>query len=214
MSGAWAGHRAGLPEWFRVYVDLERDAEDIRQTEVEVVPGLLQTEAYMRALFGPAPPFGGPTDVEGAVRARLERQQVLDRDDPPTFSCILSESCVRRMVGDRTVMADQLEHLVEMADRPRVQIQLRPFDGEFTTGAIAHRFTMVRIPAPGSAPPLSFVYCEDFDDARYVDDTRIVRSYDALWGTLQAAALGPAETRSRLRKLARQLTEGPSDVPH
>jgi len=212
--GRWAGHRAALPEWFRVYVDLERDAEDIRQTEVEVVPGLLQTEAYIRAMFDAALPFGGPTDVEGAVRARLERQQVLDGDDPPTLSCILSESCVRRMVGNRAVMAEQLDHLADMAGRPRVQIQLRPFDGEFPSGVIAHRFTMVRIPAPGSAPPLSFVYCEDFDDARYVDDKRIVRSYDALWGTLQAAALGPAETRSRLRELARQLTEGPSDVPH
>ena len=147
--GRWVGHRAVVPEWFRVYVDLERDAEDIRLTEVEVVPGLLQTEAYARALFDPGLPVGGPSDADGAVQSRLERQQVLDRDDPPMLSCILSESCVRRMVGSKRVMAEQLRHLVSMSNRPRVQIQLRPFDDEAPTGVIAQRFTMVRIPGSG-----------------------------------------------------------------
>jgi hypothetical protein len=211
--GRWVGHRAAVPEWFRVYVDLERDAEDIRLTEVEVVPGLLQTEAYARALFEEALPFGGPTDVDGAVKSRLERQQILDRDDPPMLSCILTESCIRRMVGGRQVMAEQLRHLAALAGQPRIQLQLRPFDDESPSGVIAHRFIMLRIPAPGDAPPLGFVYCEDFDNARYIDDPQTVRAYEGLWGTLQAAALSPTETRRRLRELARQLTEGPEDAP-
>jgi transcriptional regulator with XRE-family HTH domain len=211
--GRWVGHRAGVPEWFRAYVDLERDAEDIRLTEVELVPGLLQTGAYARALFEEALPFGGPTDVDGAVQSRLERRQVLDREDAPTLSCVLSESCVRRTVGGRAVMAEQLRHLADLAGRPRIQLQLRPFDDEAPSGVIVHRFTMVRIPTPGEAPPLAFIYCEDFDNARYIDDTQTVRAYEALWNSMQAAALSPTETRRRLRELARQLTEGPPDVP-
>lgn len=208
--GRWTGYRAAFPGWFRVYVDLERDAEDIRWTELELVPGMLQTEAYMRAQFGAALPFGGPADVDGAVQARLERQQILHRDDPPMLSFVLSEACVRRMVGGRTVMVEQLEHLAELAARPRVQLQIRPFDAQSTVGAV-FRFATLRIPSPGNAPSLEFVYCEDFDDARYLDDKQTVREYDALWGAMQAAALGPVETRSRLRALARQLREGSPD---
>lgn len=211
--GRWAGHRSALPEWFRIYVDLERDAEDIRLTGSEVVPGLLQSEAYIRALFEPAVPYGGLVDIEGAVAARQERQELLHRADPPTLSCVISESCVRRVVGGREVMADQLEHLVEVAGFPRVQLQLRPFEGEATTIGAGDRFTMLRIPVPGDGPPLSFVYCEDFDGARYVDDKAPLRAYESLWGALQAAALGPAETRSRLRQIAKQYREGPPDDP-
>lgn len=203
--GRWSGHRAAVPEWFRVYTDLERDAEDIRLTEVEVVPGLLQTEAYMRALFE-----GAPVEAEAAVKTRMERQQLLHGDDPPMLGCILSESCVRRMIGGRAVMAEQIEHLAQLSELPRVRIQLRPFDGEETRG-LAQRFILLRIPLPGNAASLELVYCEDWDDARYIDDKPGLRTYDELWGAMQAGALGPVETRSRLRELARQLTEGPGD---
>ncbi|WP_219416609.1 helix-turn-helix domain-containing protein [Pseudonocardia nigra] len=204
--GRWSGDRATFPEWFRSYVDLERDAEDIRIVQTEVVPGLLQTEAYMRVLYAAASPFEGPVDVDAAVRSRLERQEVLARSDAPTLSCVLSESCIRRMVGGPKVMSEQLRHMAELAARPRVQIQMWPFDGEIATAAFAQRFTLLRIPAARAEQPFTFAYCEDLDDARYIDDAPAVRVYEAEWGALQAAALGPAETRSRLRELARQLT--------
>lgn len=211
--GRWTGDRAVLPEWFRTFFDLEADAEDIRIVESEVVPGPFQTEAYMRTLFEAAGPFGGPADVDAAVRARLERQSLFDRDNPPTVSCVLSESCVRRMVGGPEVMASQLRHLDELGRRPRVQLQLWPFAGEIATGVGVHQFTMLRIPAPRADAGFTFVYREDLDDARYIDDPASVRAYDAVWGARQAAALGPAETRSRLLALAQQFLEGPHDDP-
>ncbi|MGH3587720.1 MAG: helix-turn-helix domain-containing protein [Pseudonocardia sp.] len=203
--GRWTGHRSVFPQWFRTFVDLERDAEDIKIVETEVVPGLLQTEAYMRVLYEAGTPFGDPVDVDAATRSRLERQEILYRDDPPTVSCVLSESSVRRMVGGRKVMAEQLFHLADLAGRRRVQIQLWPFDGEIPSGTIAQRFMLVRIPTARAAQPFTFAYCEDMDDARYLDDEAAVRMYDAQWGAQQAAALGPADTRSRLRELASQL---------
>lgn len=144
------------------------------------------------------------------MRARQERQQLLDRDDVPTLSCILSESCVRRTVGGRAVLAEQLRYLVTIGGRRRVQLQLHPFDGEMIEDI--KRFTMPRVRTTGGGP-LPFAYCEDPDDSRYIDDPRPPRIYESLWGALQAAALGPGETRSRLRELAGQLTEGPKDDP-
>jgi transcriptional regulator with XRE-family HTH domain len=202
--GRWTGARATFPEWFRAFVDLERDAEDIRIVENELVPGLLQTEAYMRVLYAAASPFDGPVDVDAAVRSRLERQEILDGTDSPMVSCVLSESCVRRMVGGREVMIEQLMHLAELAARPRVRLQLWPFDGEVVSGTV-QTFILLRIPAARADQPFTFAYCEDLDDARYIDDDSAVRVYDAKWGALQAAALGPGETRSRIRELASQL---------
>lgn len=206
--GRWTGDRATMPEWFRTFFDLESDAEDIRIVETDIVPGLFQTEAYMRTLYEAAAPFGGPDDIDAAVRSRQERQSILDRADPPTVSCVLSESCVRRVVGGREVMAEQLARLVELSARPRVQLQLWPFDGEIGAGVGARPFRMVRIPAPRADGGLTFAYCEAVDGGRCVDEPAQVRRYEAVWGAHQAAALGPVETRSRLRLITEQYTEG------
>jgi transcriptional regulator with XRE-family HTH domain len=204
----WTGHRSVFPEWFRAFVDLERDAEDIRIVEHEVVPGLLQTEAYMRVLFDATSPFGAHADVEALVRSRMERQDVLDRVDGPTISIVISESCVRRMVGGPEVMSEQLDHLVKLASRRRVQLQLWPFDGEIVSALVPQAFVLLRIPAARAAQPFTFAYCEDLEDARYIDDEQAVRVYEAQWGAMQAAALGPADTRTRLKELAAQFSEG------
>lgn len=204
--GRWTGHRSKFPEWFRAFVDLERDASDMRLVETEVVPGLFQTEAYMRILYSANSPFAEPVDIDSAVASRLERQELLDSADSPLVSCVLSESGVRRMVGDRTVMAEQLRHLADLAERPRVQLQLYPFEAEVVGGCIGQRFTLIRIPAARASEPFTFAYCEDLDDARYIDDERSVRVYEAAWGAMQAAALGPGDTRRRLLELARSLT--------
>jgi hypothetical protein len=89
-------------------------------------------------------------------------------------------------------------------------VSSRPFDADSVVGVSA-RFIMLRVPSPNAGQPLEFVYCEDFDGARYIDDNRTVREYNALWGAMQAAALSPSKTRGRLRELAKQLTEGPPD---
>jgi hypothetical protein len=203
--GRWVEHRAIVPTWFRPYLDLERDAEEIRLTEVEVVPGLLQTKAYAQALIEAKSLRADTADSDAVVLARIERQEILDRDDPPTVSAILSESCVRRMIGGPSVMAEQLRFLIELSERPRVQIQLRPFEDGPDVGALVHRFVIMRIPSPGGSPPLEFVYCEDLEDARYVDDPQVVRIYNAAWGAIQAAALSPTATRRMLAAMAQQM---------
>ncbi len=203
--GRWDGYRAVYPEWFRLFVDLERDAATLRSVQVEVIHGLLQTDNYIRALHADAQPLGPADDLENEVQARKERQAILTRDNPPEVSFVLSESCLRRQVGSREVMAEQLDALAEMARLHNVQIQVLPFDARTFAGRIAYRFTLLSIPAPGIAAPLEFVYVESYDDARYLDAKDAVAAYGSLWSRLQAAALGPVESLDIIREAAAQL---------
>ena len=198
--GRWSGYRSTVPEWFRMYLDLEQDAEDIRVTQTEVVHGLLQTEAYMRALYSGIGDASRPADVESAVQARKERQDIFSRPDGPTISIILSEASVRRVVGGNAVMAGQLDHLVDMVSHPRLRLQLHPF-GSGDPGGAGHSFSLLRVRSVGASPPLVFAYYELFVDAFYSDDHESVRRFEALWGQRQAAALSPRDTASTLARL-------------
>lgn len=107
-----------LPTWFRPWMGVEAEATLIRSNEDFVMPGLLQTEAYARALLG----------TEQKVATRLERQRILDREDPlpPTLQIVIEESVLIRPVGGPQVMADQIEHLISMCDRPNIRVQVIP----------------------------------------------------------------------------------------
>lgn len=205
QRGRWNGYRQVYPDWFRMFVDLERDTATMRSVEVEMVPGLLQTENYIRALHDDAQPIGAADEVERAVKARKERQAILTMDDPPEVSFILSESCLRRVIGDRDVMREQLRYLAEVARLHNVQIQVLPFNAKTYAGRIIFRFTLLTIPAQGIAAPLEFAYVEAHDDARYLDDKPAVTAYVSLWNRLQAAALGPVESRDFILEAAEQL---------
>lgn len=195
--GRWTGHRAAFPEWLRMYVDLEEGAEAIRQVMVEMIPGILQVEPYIRTIHAewPRTPDDSGDPIENAVAARKERQQIFTRSDPPSVSFVLAESCLHRMVGDPTVMREQLDYLLDISQLHNVQLQILPNRTRTYSGAVSYPFTTLTIGAPGIASPLSFVYVENYDEARYIDDKPAVRRYDDLWNRLTAAALGPTESR-------------------
>ncbi|MCA1186904.1 MULTISPECIES: helix-turn-helix transcriptional regulator [unclassified Saccharopolyspora] len=201
--GRWTGYRAVFPEWFRMYVDLETDAESIRHAQTEIVPGLLQTEGYIRALDTKSI-REDEESVDAGTLARQERQAILSKPQPPTLAFILSESCIRRQIGSAAVMRDQLEHLVKIAMQPNVDLQVMPFEAATPVGGISYDFTMLQIPASGISSSLEFVYVECFDDARYLDAKDAVSQYDRLWSHLQAAALGPRESQDLIRSVGKQ----------
>jgi transcriptional regulator with XRE-family HTH domain len=205
QRGRWNGYRAVYPDWFRLFVDLERDAAALKSVEVEVIPGLLQTENYIRSLFEGGQMLDPEDDIETIILARCERQELFTRQDPPRMSFILSESCVRRQVGGPEVMREQLHRLVEMTRLRNVQIQVLPFNARSYAGHIAYRFTLLDIPAPGFGSTLDFVYVESHDDAQYLDAHESVSSHAVLWDRLQAAALGPVESRDFLVEVAEQM---------
>ena len=197
QRGRWAGNRSVFFKSFRMAVDLEQDASVINIYHSELVPGLLQTEAYMRSVFTADPDSRLAVDI--AMKARLERQEVLTKPDPPQVNFVLSESSVARMVGDETVMRDQLQHLVNIAEWPNVQLQVLPFRAR--TSPVGSVFMAFQIQTPGEADSLEVVYVEDYDDRRYRLDPESIAWYADLWHRLVEAALDPRDSRGLLLKL-------------
>ncbi len=197
QRGRWSGYRTVIPDWFRAYVDLESDASEIRWYQCEVVPGILQTEAYIRAMHATAHPRVTDEAVNKQVAVRLERQATLDQPDT-TLSFILSESALRRNVGDATIMHEQLTHLAEVAERPNVELQVLPFDAQ-TFGAAWVGFTILRFDHDAAS---DVVYLEGYTDADYLDSPDEVQAYTALWNRLSAAALGQVESRHLIFRIA------------
>jgi transcriptional regulator with XRE-family HTH domain len=204
--GRWNGHRATFPEWFRMYVDLEGAAERIQQVQSEIIPGILQVEPYIRTIhaeWARSSDYGDRT-VDDSVTARKERQEIFTRADRPSVSFVLSESCLRREVGGPEVMLAQLDYLVKVSRQRNVQLQILPSSTKTFTGSVSYPFTMLTIGAPGIASPLEFVYVENYDEARYLDDKDAVRAYGELWSRLTAAALGRRESQDFIRTVAEQ----------
>jgi transcriptional regulator with XRE-family HTH domain len=164
-------------EWFRPWAEIERAASSLRSFESAVLPGLLQTEAYARAVLSSGPLAG--EEVDGYVTARLERQTaVLDRPNPPLTVFVIDEAALRR--GDPEIMRPQLDHLVEMSHRPFVMVHVLPLS------AGLH---------PGQAGPFVIATLDDGGDVGYLDDQaagRMTNDVAALWrtwDTLRSVAL-------------------------
>jgi transcriptional regulator with XRE-family HTH domain len=113
-----------VPTWFEDWLQAEGKAHALRIWQPLIVPGLLQTTEYARALFLAA--GADETKAEELVAVRLERQLVFDRAEPPHVVTILGESVLHRLIGSRAIMSDQLSHLGGMAERPHVQVQVVP----------------------------------------------------------------------------------------
>ncbi|MEV7908222.1 helix-turn-helix domain-containing protein [Streptomyces anulatus] len=116
--------RPGGPKWFMSWVEeIEPNALVLRSWDPLLVPGLLQTEAYARRIFS-LEPRTNPNEVEERAQARMRRQQILDRENPPSLLVLIDTGVVRRPVGDSKVMREQLDHLLEAVSRPSVSLQL------------------------------------------------------------------------------------------
>jgi transcriptional regulator with XRE-family HTH domain len=195
QRGRWSGYRNVIPDWFRQYLDLEAEAAEIRWYQPEVIPGILQIEPYIRTLNGPT-----DADIDRQVAVRLERQEILTQEGGPEVKFILSESALRRNLGDAAMMREQLSHLTKVSRLPNVTLQVFPFDGE-TYQPASYNFIVLRF---GEEVTSDVIYVETFTDADYLDRPDAVRAYTRLWDRLSAAALGPVESRRLIRSLANE----------
>ncbi|MGH3249671.1 MAG: helix-turn-helix domain-containing protein, partial [Trebonia sp.] len=123
--GWWQGYSDILPHWVEPYFGLEAAASFIREYELQFVPGLLQIEEYARAVIrlGNLP---SEDEVDRRARARISRQQILARENPPRVWLVLDEGALRRGIGGSQVMRAQVEHLISMCDHPAVTLQILP----------------------------------------------------------------------------------------
>lgn len=201
--GFWTmGHNRAYGEEIRLLVDLEKLADQIRSYEVEIMPGLAQCEAYARAIHSDVPARDGLT-LDDWVQARITRQEIYEKTDPPAVHFVLSESCLRRVWGTREVMRDQLDYLIKLSNRPNVMVQVMPFDAPpGRRSPVGNRFTLVRVPSPGVAGPLEVAYIENQVEVRYLDDKKALGAFDAAWARLSTAALSYAESRKFIKLVA------------
>ncbi|MER5749684.1 helix-turn-helix transcriptional regulator [Streptomyces sp. NPDC002088] len=198
MRGWWQVHGAGVPEWFNIYIGLEQDASTFRQYQCELVPGLMQTEAYTCELHK----TGGhlsPEDIGRAVRVRMERQAMLRQADAPDTWFVVNEGALRNVIGDRALMREQLERVLDDTDLPSVTLQILPFDSG--TYPATGSFTMLGFPAQED-PDL--VYRDGITDAVYLEGEHHVREYTKAFDGLRAAALSPQRSIQLIKSVLKE----------
>ncbi|MFJ6563829.1 helix-turn-helix domain-containing protein [Streptomyces sp. NPDC091412] len=197
VAGWWHSYSDVLPSWFPTYVGLEGAASLIRVYEVQFVHGLLQTEAYARAVVRRGMQGASEADVERRVALRMERQKHLVSENAPDLRIVLDEAALRRPYGDRDVMRGQLQHLIEISERPNVRLQVMPFSFGGHAGE-SGAFTILSFPESDLS---DVVYLEQLTSALYLDKPEDVAQYERTLEEIQHDGPGPDESRDLLRGL-------------
>jgi transcriptional regulator with XRE-family HTH domain len=200
QKGWWHAYSDAMQPQFATYVGLESAASEIRIYEVSLIPGLLQTEDYARAVVRAGMMNSPHEDIERRVALHMARQPAVTRDDPPKVWAVVDEAALRRCVGGPAVMRPQLEHLLGHHAIPNVEIQVIPF------AAGAH---------PGMGRPFvilvfsdvidtDVVYLEDLASALYVEDAAEVARYNMFFNHLRATALSFDDSRALIRSVLKE----------
>lgn len=201
--GWWHAYGDLLPTWFQSFPGLESAASVIRTYEVQLVPGLLQTADYARAVIQLRHDRTDDSEIDRRVQLRLTRQDVLNRrPHPPRLWAVVDEAVLRRAIGGPRVMRAQIQHLIDVCERPNVQLQIVPFEVGGHAGA-GGAFTILRFPDP-NLPDV--VYIEQLASALYLDKRDDVDNYAAVMERLCVQALPPNETPKLLGEILNETT--------
>lgn len=193
----WFARYNDLPSAYSRFIGLESAAAEMRNYESLLVPGLLQTEEYYRALMREDVPDDPRGKIETRVEVRRERQALLHKEDPLRLYAVLDESVIRRLIGGPDVMRAQLKHLLEMSDLSNVTIQVLPFSGGAYAG-MAGSFAILRF---AEAPSVVFAEALVGDIYQEADD---VSRFGEIFDNLRAAALSPLESVRLLDRAERE----------
>jgi len=200
--GWWQSYSGGVvPSYYANLIGLEEEAATIRTYEPELVPGLLQTADYARAVIRAGRSADTSGEIDRRVEVRLERQEVLGRTNPPPpkVSVVLNEGVLARRVGGAAeIMRAQIGHLMKERDRANITVQILPFSaGEHP--AMVGPFTMLTFIDP--ADP-GVVNVENVMGALALEKPDETQSYEEVWNAIQAKAVSPADSRAIMRTYA------------
>ncbi|WP_149184827.1 helix-turn-helix transcriptional regulator [Streptomyces sp. TRM49041] len=189
---------------YSVYIGLETDAASLRVYEPQIVPGLLQTRSYAEAVITGALPEAPASDIEKRVNVRTRRQdRIKDADPPLRLWAVIDESALRRVVGTRQLMVEQLESLIEQSHLPHVTVQVLPFDMGAHPGISGH-YAILEFP---DATDSSVVYIEGVTSDLYLEKPNDVQRYSVMYEHLRAQALGVEQTRQFIAQVAKDHAE-------
>ncbi|MFS4094210.1 helix-turn-helix domain-containing protein [Streptomyces sp. AF1A] len=189
---------------YSVYIGLETDAESLRVYEPQLVTGLLQTRAYAEALVQGALPETSTAEIEKRVQVRMRRQERITAEhNPLRLWVVLDEAALRRQVGSRLVMREQLEHLIEMSQLPHVTVQVLPFE----VGAHPGLNGQYAILEFADAADSSVVYLEGVTSDLYLEKAQDVQKYAVMYEHLRAQSLNVEASRQFIDRVAKEYAE-------
>jgi transcriptional regulator with XRE-family HTH domain len=193
------------PDWFRRRAEMDDLAVSLREYQERVMPGLLQTPAYARALSAR---YVRGAELEERVRARLSRQQRFLADGGPLYVVVLDESCLRNVVGDPAVMRDQCAHLLSLVLRPNIRVQVAPA-GPFEIVRPSGSMSLITLPEGRH-----WLYSESLNRGHFTDDPALYERYNQFYDVLRADALSAPqsadlihETMERYGQYGRECTD-------
>jgi transcriptional regulator with XRE-family HTH domain len=202
QPGWWHSFRDVLPNPYEVYIGLEAGAASIRNFEPIVIPGLLQTGDYARAMFRNGPRELDRDEVERRVEVRLARQEILARDNRPRLWAVIDEAVIRRLVGGTEVMRGQLHHLANIAQQGKTTIQVVPYRAGAHAGTTGP-FVILDFEEPTDP---AVVYVETLAGDIYLEERPDVNRYTLAFDRLVAAALHPDDSVRLIEQAADTMT--------
>ena len=203
QPGWWRQYAEVLPPWFEGYLSLESEAALLLAYESEVVPGLLQTEQYAAEILRQSSYTQLPDEAARAAELRRARQVRLVGPDPIHLDVVINEGALRRVVGDRKVMCDQLTRLIEAVELPNVALRVLPFAAGAHPG-VDGSFTVLEFSDPSNP---RIVYLDRMTDSEYLDSLRDVAAYRHAHERLRASALSVNDSQEMISKLLRDLMQ-------
>jgi transcriptional regulator with XRE-family HTH domain len=208
--GWWLSYSDVINEGFDLYIGLEEAAARLSWYEAELVPGLLQTPDYARTLIRAGNPGMDDDEITRGVQLRVARQKLLTRvTTPPALNVVLNEAIVRRPVGGRKLMAEQLTHLLEVGSLPNVSIRVVRFDVGLHYGVMSGPFVLLEFPANSNGQPSEppTVYRDSFVGALFLDKPKEVTTYDSAFKDIWRAASDEIASRAFIDEVAREFRE-------
>ncbi|HEX6360461.1 Scr1 family TA system antitoxin-like transcriptional regulator [Actinophytocola sp.] len=197
----WTATSGAVPKWFDLFLGLESGAAELFTYNTIVVPGLLQTRRYAEAVLRGNPNFTRE-QLAKAADLRVGRQRILDR---AIFRTVVDESVLYRQRGDTATMRDQLTHLIEMSKRPRIEIQVLPFDAGPTPAVDGGNFVVMTFPPDMEGDP-GLVHLESLTGGTYVENADEIAEYRRAVIELRARAADPHVSRGIIERAVKEVT--------
>ncbi|QKG25579.1 XRE family transcriptional regulator [Actinomadura verrucosospora] len=199
--GWWHQYSGSIPEWFEVYVGLEEEAEEILTYENELIPGLLQSERYVRSLLYADLKTPTEEEIERSTALRLKRQERLLKADAPKIWAVVNEGALHRQVGGAEVMREQLHQLIEISRHNHMNVVVLPYRAG-AHPAMDGPCNLLRFPDPRDP---DVVYVQYRRGSLYLENPSDVEEYVDLFDHLRSRALGPDESRALIRRVAEEM---------
>jgi transcriptional regulator with XRE-family HTH domain len=195
--GWWQAYGDTIPPYYADFIGLETDASYIKTWEATIVPGLLQTPEYARAVMLANPAMVSPEKLDHFIGVRAERQARLEQGIGVRLDAVIWEAALLTSMGNRSVRRGQLERLVELADRPNISVQVLPLEaGE--QASMSGSFVLFSF---GAECSVSTVFVESLTSSQYLEGDDELRGYSLVFDALRSAALSPAASAERIGRL-------------